>query len=223
MMAAGALLLGTSALAYDAGKGIDAKFKDKPAKIEAVGQSQQMKKAVLDVLSDAAVDARARPAGAAAWDAPAIPKVQPASAVVWDGPDSSVQLPSDTPDAVDTSKGDPNLDLTANPEAAPVTESADMSQYRGEGGPGPGDDRCIQLYEPGVRAELANWTQPTGGFIGQSTQTAMGGPYEPVGDESANSVGASDEVLAAADAEAPEFVYNGDGVISGPTDVEGTV
>jgi hypothetical protein len=32
--------------------------------------------------------------------------------------------------------------------------------------PGPGDDRCIQLYEPGVRAELASWNQPTGGFAG---------------------------------------------------------
>ena len=32
--------------------------------------------------------------------------------------------------------------------------------------PGPGDDRCIQLYEPGVRAELATWNQPSGGFAG---------------------------------------------------------
>ena len=46
--------------------------------------------------------------------------------------------------------------------------------------PGPGDDRCIQLYEPGVQAELASWSQPTGGFAGSSdTQVAMGGPYEP--------------------------------------------
>jgi hypothetical protein len=47
--------------------------------------------------------------------------------------------------------------------------------------PGPGDDRCIQLYEPGVRQQLASWNQPTGGFAGSGdTQTAMGGPYEPV-------------------------------------------
>ncbi len=47
--------------------------------------------------------------------------------------------------------------------------------------PGPGDDNCIQLYEPGVRQQLAAWTQPTGGFAGTSgTQVAMGGPYEPV-------------------------------------------
>ncbi|HEV7661317.1 MAG TPA: hypothetical protein VGO55_15870 [Allosphingosinicella sp.] len=49
--------------------------------------------------------------------------------------------------------------------------------------PGPGDDNCIQLYEPGVRLALASWTQPTGG-LADGTQTAMGGPYEPV-DEAA--------------------------------------
>jgi hypothetical protein len=34
--------------------------------------------------------------------------------------------------------------------------------------PGPGDDRCIQLYEPGVRQQLAAWSQPTGGLAGSS-------------------------------------------------------
>ena len=47
--------------------------------------------------------------------------------------------------------------------------------------PGPGDDNCIQLYEPGVRQQLAAWTRPTGGFAGSGdSQVAMGGPYEPV-------------------------------------------
>jgi len=47
--------------------------------------------------------------------------------------------------------------------------------------PGPGDDNCIQLYEPGVPQQLAAWNQPTGGFAGSGeTQVAMGGPYEPV-------------------------------------------
>ena len=46
--------------------------------------------------------------------------------------------------------------------------------------PGPGDDNCIQLYEPGVRAQLAGWNAPTGGLADSSTTTAMGGPYEPV-------------------------------------------
>lgn len=43
--------------------------------------------------------------------------------------------------------------------------------------PGPGDDRCIQLYEPGVRQALASWTHETGGLAG--SQVAMGGPFEP--------------------------------------------
>ncbi|HTU13352.1 MAG TPA: hypothetical protein VMG08_20860 [Allosphingosinicella sp.] len=34
--------------------------------------------------------------------------------------------------------------------------------------PGPGDDACIQLYEPGVPQRLAAWTQPTGGFAGDA-------------------------------------------------------
>jgi hypothetical protein len=32
--------------------------------------------------------------------------------------------------------------------------------------PGRGDDRCIQLYERGVRERLARWNQPTGGWNG---------------------------------------------------------
>lgn len=49
--------------------------------------------------------------------------------------------------------------------------------------PGPGDDRCIQLYEPGVRMQLASWNQATGGLADGSATTAMGGPYEPVADD----------------------------------------
>jgi hypothetical protein len=40
--------------------------------------------------------------------------------------------------------------------------------------PGPGDDRCIQLYEPGVRAQLASWNHATGGLAENSVTTAMG-------------------------------------------------
>ena len=39
--------------------------------------------------------------------------------------------------------------------------------------PGPGDDRCIQLYERGVRGAYAQWS------AGREN-VAMGGPYEPV-------------------------------------------
>jgi hypothetical protein len=41
--------------------------------------------------------------------------------------------------------------------------------------PGAGDDHCIQLYERGVRAQLASWNSTASG-----SATAMGGPYEPV-------------------------------------------
>ena len=43
--------------------------------------------------------------------------------------------------------------------------------------PGPGDDRCIQLYERGVPAAYARWrrTRDQG-----QTEVAMGGPEEPV-------------------------------------------
>ena len=49
--------------------------------------------------------------------------------------------------------------------------------------PGPGDDRCIQLYEPGVRARLASWNRSSGG-LGNSAMSAVGGPYEPLDDSS---------------------------------------
>ena len=41
--------------------------------------------------------------------------------------------------------------------------------------PGAGDDHCIQLYERGVRAQLADWNRSASG-----AEAAMGGPYEPV-------------------------------------------
>ncbi|MFN3726094.1 MAG: hypothetical protein ACK4SZ_07285 [Allosphingosinicella sp.] len=44
--------------------------------------------------------------------------------------------------------------------------------------PGPGDDRCIQLYEPGVRGAYAQWS------AGRENM-AMGGPYEPVSSDKA--------------------------------------
>jgi hypothetical protein len=50
--------------------------------------------------------------------------------------------------------------------------------------PGPGDDRCIQLYENGVRDQLASWNRPTGGLLDQQSATAMGGPFEPSADQS---------------------------------------
>ena len=55
------------------------------------------------------------------------------------------------------------------PEEAVQVASADLAPRPAAGNypacsPGPGDDNCIQLYEPGVRQQLASWNQPTGGF-----------------------------------------------------------
>ena len=52
--------------------------------------------------------------------------------------------------------------------------------------PGPGDDNCIQLYEPGVRDQLASWNRATGGLADGSATTAMGGPYEAAGPDPAS-------------------------------------
>ena len=46
--------------------------------------------------------------------------------------------------------------------------------------PGPGDDRCIQLYERGVRASYARWLRDRRSGEPR-TEVAMGGPDEPVG------------------------------------------
>lgn len=54
---------------------------------------------------------------------------------------------------------------SASPEAGPLT-------YR-PCRPGPGDDRCIQLYERGVRASYAAWQRHGG-----ARRLAMGGPDE---------------------------------------------
>ncbi len=45
--------------------------------------------------------------------------------------------------------------------------------------PGPGDDHCIQLYESGVRTQLAHWNREGGGLWTGNAAVAMGGPYEP--------------------------------------------
>jgi hypothetical protein len=220
-MAAGALLLGTSAFAYDAGKEMNSKQVTKSEKSATTAQNQQMKKAVLDVLSDARVP-QAQPASMVGSE-PA--KWRPASAMTWDDPKDSMPMAGDTKADLDPEAGDPNLDLTVKPDMMPMTQDAvagddqveAVSQYQGVGGPdeteampsvdstpraaagnypachpGPGDDSCIQLYERGVRQQLSSWSQPTGGFAGEPVQTAMADTNETAYDNS----GASDEVIA---------------------------
>jgi hypothetical protein len=45
--------------------------------------------------------------------------------------------------------------------------------------PGPGDDRCIQLYERGVRASYARWLRDRGHGPAPAQVAAVGGPVEP--------------------------------------------
>ncbi|HET9429046.1 MAG TPA: hypothetical protein VFO69_11875 [Allosphingosinicella sp.] len=79
--------------------------------------------------------------------------------------------------------------------------------------PGPGDDRCIQLYEPGVRAQLASWNRG-GGLADSSVKTAMGGPLEPVEASWKGKAGMADSSAATAMGgpyEPVEDSMNGDG------------
>jgi hypothetical protein len=178
LAAAGALLIGTSALAYDA---VEA---DKLASLAA---TQQLKAAVLDVVAEAVVAETARAVAAASAEEAGV-----------------------------AAGGDPDLDLAVNPngmggpleEVTPATAAVDLTprpaaQNYPPCRPGPGDDSCIQLYEPGVREELASWNRPTGGLGDGQPQTAMGGPYEPVEGGTADTAMNGDGALDVAIGEAP--------------------
>jgi hypothetical protein len=54
-------------------------------------------------------------------------------------------------------------------------------------------DNCIQLYERGVRESLAGYTQPSGGL--RTETMAVGGPYQPVGEDEAGDNTAEDDGL----------------------------
>ena len=106
-----------------------------------------------------------------------------------------------------TAAGDPNLDLSVKPEdgfksgpseAVMETTSIPAAAAYPPCRPGAGDDHCIQLYEPGVRAQLANWNRSAAG-----SESAMGGPYEPVDTTLAGELGG---------AESTSLAMNGDGV-----------
>lgn len=148
--------------AADAAKPVDVVVDD--AKAEAV-----------DPADDADAWATAAAAKAAAENATA------KAGAAMDTASKDVELV--TPASLETGLTD---DSAAAPAAVAVeTAAADLAPQPAAQNypacrPGPGDDRCIQLYETGVQARLASWTQPTGGFAGAAaTQTAMGGPDEP--------------------------------------------
>ena len=75
------------------------------------------------------------------------------------------------PDKADLPPAAPTAD---NPISGPVT-------YR-PCRPGRGDDRCIQLYERGVRDSLASWNSSSGAA---TSETATGGPFQAADQNSA--------------------------------------
>jgi hypothetical protein len=142
-----------------------------------------------------------------AWMSEAKPaKVQDASLFAFDDSakpaDASVKL---------AAPGDPDLDLSVKPddglaksgpsEAVMQPISTPAAAAYPACRPGAGDDHCIQLYEPGVRAQLAGWNRSAGG-----SDSAMGGPYEPVDATLAGEMGGTG-------AGATPLAMNGDGVI----------
>jgi len=83
-------------------------------------------------------------------------------------PSTTAMTKADTLDGV----GGPD-----EPEAVATTVAAPATSYPACS-PGPGDDNCIQLYEPGVAESYAAWQAGHG--VPGTEQTAMGGPEEPV-------------------------------------------
>jgi hypothetical protein len=181
-LAAAALLFGTSALAFAPST--------EPAAAPAVAKDP-----FVVALVEPTPVAEPPVAEPIVWTSEEAPAFQPASAVAWEPADTSAGDP-DLDLAVDPDSTDSSLTGISEPEepldVAPAAEtmaeadvapapvvlaSADTAprpaaQNYPACRPGPGDDRCIQLYEPGVRVALASWTQPTGGFA-DGTATAM--------------------------------------------------
>lgn len=203
---AAALLLGTSALAGTFAKGDDPAMAGwdgaKPAStVSSEGFGPVIDKGPATLTAAQYQDdnmatgggGKANDAFAYADQAEPTPPVEPIDSVdpAMTGDPAGTGAPVDTIDST-TALGEASsapvqtaaLDLTPRPATAnyPACE------------PGPGDDRCIQLYEPGVRVALANWTGTTGGFAGDgAVQTAMGGPDDEPGlDDHAADMAAAD-------------------------------
>jgi len=177
-IAAGALLLGTSAfawapstapVAHEAKEAITVSAGKAPS-VAVVAKSNDLPKAV----QESAVD------------------VDTGDKLVAADPDLDLSV---DPDAVDKGMGGPLEEVTTTADAAPQPAAANYPPCR----PGPGDDNCIQLYEPGVRDALAAWSPSTlpdtrlaaaeqasdttlAGEMGEAT--GVGGPYEPAADTS---------------------------------------
>jgi len=156
-----------------------------------------MAKAVKDVWADqmAAEKPGIFDTGEAWMGAAKTPKIETSAAVGT--------APAKTPLAVKTAaadlsaKADDSLAASGPSEAVLQQSALPAAAAYPPCSPGAGDDHCIQLYERGVRAQLADWNRSASG-----TGAAMGGPYEPV-DTLAGELGGPSMTAAT----------NGDGVI----------
>lgn len=161
-----------------------------------------MTKAVKSVWADqmAAEQPRIFDTGAAFKGDAKAPKLESAAVDAYDAASAGKPLLART-----AKLGDPDLDPSLKPALAaaefgpseavlqptPLAAAAAYPPCRR----GDGDDHCIQLYEPGVRAQLADWNRAAAG-----SESAMGGPYEPVDTTLAGELGGAGSM-------------NGDGVL----------
>lgn len=167
IFAAGALLLGTSALAWQPSPTAPAADSSKPATVAV----------------DPAV--KTPPPKVAPKPATSVSKAEAASAS-WIADDQSLA------------------------ETTPQSAAGNYPPCS----PGPGDDHCIQLYERGVRAQLASWNEPTGGLADGSATDATGAPYEPADTTLAGAIGGStDSFTGVGGPEEPMLAMNGDGAV----------
>jgi hypothetical protein len=175
---------------------------DKPVKSElTLGEKAQMQLAMLDKSSDKTVldesGGKFETASVDGFDTAPVDKVETASIDEVDKSATGMGGPIEQADAGSIA------DLTPHP----------ATQNYPPCDPGPGDDHCIQLYEPGVRAQLASWNQPTGGLADGSSTSAMGGPYEPVDEakvETASADAVASSTIAPGETGEPELAAHSD-------------
>ena len=212
-IAAAALLFGTSAYALAATKAPDM-LTGATAVGTAAENSARLESAAVDWWGAAPAEAdaatKANVAQAASdefaaidddWDAIAAAKANGEDALEPEAEPVSAEATvlDEAPVPIENGVGGPDEGIDT--AAAELTTRRAAENYPACR-PGRGDDRCIQLYEPGVREQLASWSQPTGGFAAAGTadtQVAMGGPYEPV-DSASETERLNQQALAASNA-----------------------
>ena len=228
MVAASALLLGTSALALAAGADMTDKpmvmpvaatavakpISEKPIEPElTLGEKARMQLAMLDK-SEKSIEPELTQGEKAQMQLAMLDKSD--DKTMLDASDGKIETASvDKVDESATGMGGPIEQVDAGPIADLTPRPATQDYPPCD--PGPGDDNCIQLYEPGVRAQLASWNQPTGGLADSNSTTAMGGPYEPV-DEARVEAASADTVATTAPAVGEE---TGETELAAHSDMQG--